>query len=123
MIGMSFQMKLQDLTVLTASNFHWKRTGKIRNLNMNSTSSKYFLTNKVLYLFVDIKYILFLLILLYPVITIDYRMWLIYPTILRLSILYASHKNLYFIFLVFLLILRIKFLLLILLYPVRWQKM
>ena len=31
--------ELQDLTVLTASNLHWKRTGKIRNLNMNSSSS------------------------------------------------------------------------------------
>ena len=55
MIGMSFQMKLQDITVLIASNLHWKRTEKIRNLNLNSSFSKcFFIINKVLYLFVDI---------------------------------------------------------------------
>ena len=82
MIGMSFQMKLQDLTVLIASNLQRKHTGKIRNLNMNSSFSKYFLIYKVLYLFADIKYV-FLLIYLYPVITINYHMWFIYPSILR----------------------------------------
>ena len=51
LIGMSFQMKLQDLTVLIASNLHWKHSGKIRNLNINSSFSKYLLiyNYKVIY--------------------------------------------------------------------------
>ena len=79
---MSFQMKLQDLTVLIASNLLRKHTGQIKNLNMNSSFSKYFLIYKVLYLFADIKYV-FLLIHLYPVIIISYNMWFIHPSILR----------------------------------------
>ena len=92
---MNFQVKLQDVTVLIASNLHWKHIRNIWNLNMNSSFSKYFLIYKVIYLFVAIKYLFFpfnvfnkysfLLILLYPVIIINYHMWIINPSILRPS--------------------------------------